>query len=415
MFAALSQAMSQLEYGRFAFAFSGALILAQVSLCGQQQLVLKLLPTYIDEDTRPIWRGAIAFSLGTVALGSASMTLVMAVWGGLTADGASILTGALLILPMAFAEYQSSVLRAQGHMMGALLPRDVLWRIGVITVAGLSITGVISPLSSVSAIALCAAILTLLLIGQSNLDPATRYHSALKGRTQSQAKEWRKLSTSFWVASVVTVAAPNLSVVAIGSVHSPLETGPFFAALKTAQLLTLVLLASNLAATPLISRAHRDGDTAEVRKICRFISGAAGAFAIVGMLALVVTGKMALSVFGSGFTVAYADLLIIGLGFAVSAICGPNGVLLQMAGEEGSFARLSLFWNGVGTIGLVPAVWLNGTIGAAVIICITTIAWNLHAWVLCRTRVGIDPSIVGVILPAPTIRSAKRSATPQQP
>ncbi|WP_170760852.1 lipopolysaccharide biosynthesis protein [Ruegeria lacuscaerulensis] len=403
MLIALARAMDLEGYGVFAFGFSAALILGQIALMGQNQLVLRVLPANADPAQEPIRNAAIAYGLRNVLRSGIVLSLVFAVYSLTTEESWSMLAATLMIVPIAFAEFQSSVLRTRNRVIGALAPRDILWRLSVIGVAGLVILGVLPPLEPVWAFLLCAGTLVFWLVVQSGIDPATRYFEVLKRRGTPLTQNWWDMTRSFWLASVVIVSGPNLAVVAIGLVMTPDQTAPFFAALKTAQLMTLLLLAANLAATPLISRAYAEGEHDTVRKICQFVSAAAGGFAALGLMAFWVFGGLALSLFGPDYAVAKPELLVLSFGFAISAAGGLNGILMQMTGQEKSFARLSLIWNAVGLAALIPVVWVFGTLGAAWAVALTTIAWNVHAWVLCRSRIGIDPSLLGFVLPAPQL------------
>ncbi|UWQ83337.1 lipopolysaccharide biosynthesis protein [Leisingera caerulea] len=399
MLVALARAMDLEGYGVFAFGFSAALTLGQIALMGQQQLVMRVLPANTEPENAPVWKAALAYGLRHVAGAGAVLTLAFALYSLADAENRPMLAAALLVLPIAFAEFQSSVLRTQNRILSALVPRDILWRLSVIAAAGLVMLGILPQLEPTGAFLLCAGTLAFWLLVQSRFDPATRYRTAIAGPRTPHTAEWRGMSKSFWLASVVIVSGPNLAVVAIGLVMSPEKTAPFFAALKTAQLMTLLLLAANLAVTPMISRAYAEGARGTLRKICQSVSAAAGGFAALGMVAFWAFGGFALSLFGAGYATAKPELLILSFGFAVSAAGGPNGILMQMAGQEKAFARLSLIWNAAGLAALVPAVWAFGTLGAASVVALSTIAWNVHAWYLCRSRIGIDPSLLGFILP----------------
>lgn len=401
MLVALAQAMSLEGYGIFAFGFSAALTLGQIALMGQNQLMMRVLPAANSSEQAPVWRAAIAFGFRNVVGAGVILSLLFAVYGLSASAGLPMIAAALLVLPIAFAEFQSSILRTQNRIVGALAPRDILWRLSVIGLAGLVIFGALPTLGPGAALLLCAITLVFWLAVQSLIDPATRYVSVIRARGKFHSADWWGMSKSFWLASVVIVSGPNLAVVAIGVVMTPEQTAPFFAALKTAQLMTLLLLAANLAATPAISRAYSKGALETVRKICQSTSAAAGGFAALGLLIFWMFGGFALKLFGPGFAAAKPELLVLSFGFAVSAASGLNGILMQMAGQEKAFARLSLVWNVIGLAALIPVTWAYGTLGAAWAVALTTIAWNVHAWWLCRHRIGIDPSLLGFVLSTP--------------
>lgn len=304
---------------------------------------------------------------------------------------------------------KSSLVRACNQITPALVPRDIFWRLSVIAVYGLVVIGVIQPLSAQTAFVLATVTLAICLIVQGALHPVIRYIGAFQNSGRVDKSHWWKMARSFWLASVVAGATPMLTVVAVGLVERPEVTGPFFAALKTAQLMTLLLLAANLAATPLVSRHCGVGDTDTVRQICQLVSAVASGFALLGLVVFFIFGEQVLGLFGASFVAAQPELMVLSIGFACSAIGGPNAILMQIADQEPSFARLSLGWNGLGVAAMIPGVMAFGTIGAAVAFAGATIGWNVHAWVLCRRRIGIDPSVFGFILPAPIVDCASKS------
>ncbi|WP_420583934.1 lipopolysaccharide biosynthesis protein [Ruegeria sp.] len=404
MLVVLAQAMDIEGYGTFAFGFSAALILGQIALMGQNQLVLRVLPAITGPESAVQRSAAIAFGARNVVVAGIVAGLVLVVFGLTKAGNTSIVAAAFLVLPIAFAELQSSVLRTQNRIVSALAPRDILWRLTVIAVAGLVLLNILPKLSPVWAFLLCAGSLIFWLVVQASLAPVTRYQKGFKESSVAQRRGWWAMSQSFWLASVVVVSGPNLAVVVIGLIMNPEQTAPFFAALKTAQLMTLLLLAANLAATPVISKAYAEGAHEKLRSICRLVSGAAGGFAALGLVVFWAFGDVVLGMFGAGYAVAKPELLVMSLGFAFSAASGLNGILMQMAGQEKAFARLSLGWNFVGLAALIPMVSAYGTFGGACAVALTTIAWNIQAWILCRCRIGTDPSLLGFLLPDPHLR-----------
>ena len=221
MLVALARAMDLEGYGVFAFGFSAALTLGQIALMGQQQLVMRVLPANTEPENAPVWKAALAYGLRHVAGAGAVLTLVFALYSLADAENRPMLAAALLVLPVAFAEFQSSVLRTQNRILGALVPRDILWRLSVIAAAGLVMLGILPQLEPAGAFLLCAGTLAFWLLVQSRFDPATRYRTAIAGPRTPHTAEWRDMSKSFWLASVVIVSGPNLAVVAIGLVMSP--------------------------------------------------------------------------------------------------------------------------------------------------------------------------------------------------
>lgn len=394
MFVALAQVMSFEDYGKFAFAFSTVLVLVKFASAGQQEAVLKLLQTPEAQDTPAAWRGALWFSLRVLAAASLVSVLGLACFA--VASGEAYLLMALPLVPLlAFSELQSAILRTRGRIVAALAPREILWRLGLILLAGWAIFATGSELSLFAVFSYASVTALLLFYLQTHVDPATRYWTSLSGPKTPADPAWWPLTGHLWAASVVTFATPNLAVAVIGTVLTPAASGPFFAALKTAQLLQLFLMAANIAATPLIARHYNRGARRRVQEICAVTSASAGVFALLCVLLLLLSGRSVLSVFGPGFDQAAPEMIILSIGFAFSALNGANGALLQMSGNEKHFTRIIVLSNGLGLVLLLPAVSLYGTFGAAAVVAGSMVSWNVLSWLACRKYTGIDPSIVG--------------------
>ncbi len=399
MFVVLAQSMGLEQYGIFAFAFSIATVLGKVAVVGQQQAALAVLPPLDDAGDTHRWRGAIWFGLRLVLLASIVLTLVQIglayVWGDSNRN--ATIAAALLVPLLAFSEFQTSIIRTNGKLFWALAPRELIWRIAVILVAMLSIYNVTPAMSAVDCLTAMSILLLLSLGLQTLSSPVTRYWISLSGEKTIESAAWTSMAKSFWLTTVVTFITPNIAVVLIGLVLDPIQSGPFFAALKTAQLMTLFLLASNIVATPLLSKYWARGDQATVQRVCSTIAVSAGLFSVISLVVIVILGDQLLGFFGAGFEAARPELIVMSVGFAFSALNGPNGALLQMAGRQARFARIVLITGTLSVIVLVPLTVWGGTLGAAWAILFSTVSWNVWGWFECRRELKIDTSILGGI------------------
>lgn len=399
MFVVLAQSMSLEQYGSFAFAFSIATVLGKMAVVGQQQAILAVLPTLDDIGDRPMWRGAVLFGLRLVLLASLTlMTGLIALsyfWGG--SHGKVLIVAALLVPLLAFSEFQTSIIRTHGSLFWAIAPREIIWRVAVIIVAMLSVHGLAPMLNATVALVAMTVLLAVALGLQTVASAVTRYWVSLSGAKAFDMVAWKSMAKSFSLSTVVTFITPNIAVVLIGLVLDPTDSGPFFAALKTAQLMTLFLLASNIVATPLLSKYWARGDRIAVQRACATVSASAGLFAIISFAIIVLFGEQLLRFFGVGFEAAQPELIVMALGFAFSALNGPNGALLQMAGLQAKFARIVLVTGALSLIALVPLTVWGGAVGAASAILFSTVSWNIWGWFECRRSLKIDTSVLGVV------------------
>lgn len=399
MFVALARAMTLEDYGLFAFGFSLAGLLAVAGSFGQRMLVVRFASAYQQSGSDELRVGVVRdgyrlVTIGCTAMGGGAL-LCAHLWPGVSTYG-HVVGAAGLALAIGLAEYQSHVLRALGGVTLALAPRDLLWRLLVIAAAAAIVFGLVPPVGA--AVWLWALALSLLVIvaGQALLHPATRPRALFKAAAAYERDEWRQARLALWAASVVHTGGAALAVILLEGSLGPEAAGPFFAALRTAQLLNLLLLATNIVSAPLISREITSGNWAGVQRICTLVSVGAGGFALLAFLVVLFQGSTLLGLFGSDFAVAAPALALLAAGYLVNTVAGPVGALLQMSGNERIHFWTLLAGNGLGLAALPVGVQLFGMVGAALILSLATVTCSIAGWAFARRRLGVDPSVVSV-------------------
>lgn len=398
MFVVLARAMSLADYGLFGFGFSWAILLSHVASSGQPTLAMRLLPAFngVDDPRRV---GALRFAHGVLL---AATALVVAAWisagallGGL--DGLYLVAVGAVIGTTALSDLETGVLRAEGGVGLALIPREILWRILTILVCLPVLFGWTGALDATSSLLGMAGLLMLCVIPQVAARPATRSWLRPSAPSRMEAAPWARMSAWFALSAVITAAAPALAVIALGLIATPEETGPFFAAVKTSQMLMLILVAGNIVAGPLFVRHLAKGEIGSAQRIAAAIALVSTLFSLAGALALVPAGDLVLRLFGDGFESALASLLILAFGMALRAIFGPAGQLLQMGGEERVGTRIALISNLAGIAAMAPLAMAFGPAGAAAALSAGQIAGAFWSHAACRARLGVDASPLGLL------------------
>ncbi|PIL21764.1 hypothetical protein P775_02690 [Puniceibacterium antarcticum] len=402
MFVALARAMTLEQFGYFSFSFSISVILAKVAVAGQQQVMLRDIARRSTDDTDKQERELITMRSYTTVL-LISLILMIALLGYVAAQSNyapalswSLVVAALFIPVMAFSELQTSILRAYESVVLGLAPREIIWRV-LVCILGFGIMLSLGPvLTAPVGFGLCAFFLAAATLGQSCAAPGTRFWRCAHEWSRLRDKDWLKISAQFSVSTIVTFGAPMLSVVIIGVFLSPVESGAFFAALKSSQTINLVLMATNIIASPLISRHFWKNEMVHVQLVCSYCAGAGTIFAILVFFLFAIAGHSVLGVFGEGYDTAYPELLILSVGYIFNAACGPNGAILEMTKHQHRFMRLILFSNILGVIALPVLTYFFGTIGAASAVSGTLILWNFLAAHAAIKHAHINPTIFGI-------------------
>lgn len=403
MFVGLSRSMPIEQYGIFASGFSLATLIAVVGSFGQRSIVLRFASAYassgrilllrgvIRDGYRWILGGMLFASIITFIINSYSITL------SVEAMAATIGLG----LAMAASEYQSSVIRSQGGMTLAIAPREILWRLILILLTTLSFFHIL-PSASGSAW-LWILMTTLAAVTWLQIALAGEV-SQIRGPAAYDRNVWGTSMPGLWATSIIQAGAAPLAVILLTESLGPTASGPFFAAYRMSQILNLLLIAINLVAGPMLSRAISQEDWRSAQRICTLSSSVAGGFSLLGFLFLLLFGNTLMGVFGAGFSVGTPALLILAFGSVVNCLAGPSGVLLQMSGHDRPLFWMLMLSNGIGIVLLPFCVPIFGMLGAAILLASATSIWNVAATIYARRKLGIDPTIFALLMPPKPVR-----------
>ena len=401
MFVVLARHMSAEAYGQFAFVFSLATLIAVVAVLGQPVLTLRLIPAYQQDENEPLLKGLIRDSRVAVLLTSLAFVVLIFVgasaWGSIEGVDSSYLSWAgPLMLAMAVARHQAYMIRAFGNILLALAPRDVIWRIAVIVCILVASRGTES-ISASFAINTCSFTLLGIWLLQMYAHPSMHPSTIFERGLATDRREWTRESLSLWAVSILQAIGPNFIVVVVGLMLAANDTALFFAALKTATLLKLPLVAGGVVAAPLISRHYRAGEVKKVQKISDYMVIGITVPVLTGLLLLVVAGDSILRFFGPEYANAHWVMVIIALGTLVNSLSGPTGIIMNMTGHHREYLFILAVTQAI-SLALMPiAIYYFEMLGAAVAFVLSMNAWNVWVWRWSRKHLSLDPTIFGVI------------------
>lgn len=403
-FVVLARTMTQVEYGHFAFGLALATVLAVAAAFGQPNAILRFWSESQaagkpQEATQAVRSGTTLIALAALAISIVLCAGVFAVTGTVTlSDTTTHFYGAaFLILPMALAEYNSSALRAQGSLWTALLPRDILWRLAMpaATVA-LFAAGVI--LSGADALALYSALLVGSLVLQYWVAHRQGYElRAGWGGTAQYLRERGSIGAWLLLGALIESAALNADVVLVGLMAGLESSALYFNAMRTAGLMTLISYAIVLVMAPVITRHYYAGDRFQTQLVTAAGAWAGFAFAVCTFGLFVLFGEPILSLFGPVYGDAHLVLVLLSAGLLVDAATGPTLTLMTTTGQERVFAY------SLGAVTLVSLVIqalvlpTYGLVGVAAVNMIARLVSQVFMAFWCIAKVGVDPTIFGVL------------------
>ena len=261
MIVAFARLLSAEDYGVFASGLNLAIIFAMVIGMGFNIGIMRYWPKFLVENNPAAAKGAVLQGFGiTILLG---LVLVVVSFIGSqvfnhffsTTSGGSFVVIAALALMIALGDYSTNLLRVQGSVIYSMLPRDVLWRIAAPFIA-FDLIKFGFGLSGITALAISVGVLFLLNLWQAVV---IWQKLAALGKDIVARYDFTALRPSLlplWFSGIVYTMIQQFDVVIVSSMVSKAEAGSYFAAQKTAMLLSLVLITASLVTSASMSELY---------------------------------------------------------------------------------------------------------------------------------------------------------------
>jgi len=414
MFVFFARVLSSGEFGKFALGFSLATTLAAFAAVGLSTAVLRFWPEYRAGGRADLaasfirwgWWGTLAGSLITAVGVMAAGYLFGQRTGALASYHAAI---GLLIAAIALSEFGASALRADGRTVLALAPRDIIWRIALLL--SMMLLGMANVrLDAVKGLYLAGALLTVIVAVQSFWSlPMAKGGNACAAPAALRLK-WLQALWPMWGGGMLFAMVQQFDVVVVGLFLTSEQAGSYFAALRTASLLGLTLIAGSMVAAPLVARYHHASSRAELVRLCHVLSLCITLPTLLGLLFLLLAGRWLLAIFDASFANAYPQLVILAAAYAFAAICGPTAVFLQMIGRERDHLKMTALCYAATLAAQCLLAPLIGPLGVAVPAMLGMIGQSLWALRLLRSELALDCSIFGLLWKPSPVRTARSLA-----
>ena len=400
----LSRTQTNDEYGHFAFGLALATVLAIVAGAGQPVAVLRLWAEQRSKGDDTGAQSVIAagstitiYASIAIAVLLCLVALVYRPFAGPNETLNHIFGAAILILPLALSEYNSSALRAQGSLWTALLPRDIFWRLALpMLVLALFALGMV--LSGPDALVLAAALLLGMLALQMLL-ATRRGYTIMPARAPVPGhwNRWGRLSRWLLLGALIETAALNADVILVGLMLDLESSGLYFNAFRTAGLMTLFTFAIELVIAPMVAEHFHAGNMRKAQAITALCSWAGFVFSLVIFLGFGLFGTEILSLFGASYAEGWLILMLLSFGLLFDAITGPSKIVMMMTGHERPYVAIFGAIMGVGLLVQILVIPFWGLIGAAAVNMAARICAQIGIALWCRFRIGLDTSLLGIL------------------
>jgi len=332
-------------YGHYAFAMSAMMLIALPVFNGVPRVAIRQVSVYIAREDSASLRGVIRWSviaLAALAAAGASLLLLASAAGdalGGNIDATAIAATAALLPVMAAMHYAAALLVGMGYPVHAAAPVSIVRPIFflaliaafVVTARDLSATSAI--LLNVAAAALAFALLASIV----------RHHWPLRdfaGHAKSHVREWTASVLPFIALSGVGAITRQTDIVMLGAIKTTELSGIYQVASLTAGLTFLGVEVTGKIASQNMAALHAREQRDELQTLITRTAALSTVIAIAALIVFAIGGREILGLlFGAEFSAGHFALIGLCIGLTLSAIVGPAGPLMAMAGHEMSILK----------------------------------------------------------------------------
>lgn len=394
----LARWLAPSEYGVYAYVLTWAALLAVPVQAGVPGVVLRFLPAYEARGQAAYLKGllqaggGVTLGLGLGFAAVATLALYVASLYGEAMHRGAFLAGAWLVPGLVWMNYQMELFRAAGQVGPAYLPRYVLQPLLIAGGAGL-LLAYRGTLTGTAVLCVYAAVTLLLVLARAW--PQHRLARVRAGRAAPRYawRTWRQMAWPTLLISGCLALMNQADVVMLGFWQPEATVGVYYAAAKTASLVSFILIAVNAVAVPAFSDLFAREEHGRLQQLLHRL--AHGIFWPTALLVLVLAlgGRFILGLFGPSFTAALPLLLVLMAGHLVNAGAGAVGYLLMMSGHQHVNARV-YGWSALLHLGLnALAIPRFGAMGAALATAATMVVWNVWLYRCVVRLLGLRPSV----------------------
>lgn len=382
--------------GIFAFVLSLTTVAAIISQLGARETLLRYVSAYRATDDTGLLRGVVLYATGLGLAGSLAAGALLAWAAPAVADLADKpeVTWALGLLAwtvpfIAGTKATASALQATRRIQLYALLHDVGRPLSIVIGIGIAF-GLGLRFETFLGLYLAAAAIVFTV----GLWLMTRHLPVASGPPPAfRPRVWLRFSLAVMFLDAFRSTGGWMDTLVLGFFVDADEVGIYFAALRTALLITLALSAFNTILSPMAAEAWGRSDRAALARVFTVSTRWTCAVVIPVAVATILLRHELMSAFGDDFVTPTSGLvlLIILLGRFVNGLTGGVGRMLIMTGHERVELADTILSITLLLGGMLFAVPRFGLVGAAVVNAGVIAFINVLKLVQVRLYIGIQP------------------------
>jgi O-antigen/teichoic acid export membrane protein len=389
-------------YGVYAYVIAWMTILAYFSTLGFDTALLRFVAAYQTMREWSLARGiiqyaerrALAVSILIILLGT---LVTLSQHQRLSTElRNTFLVGFILVPVWALLWLRSSIVRAFGGVMLALLPDKVVRDGLLLTLVALASVAML-PRADAALVMMATLVSSIAALGLASVAIRRLRPGALTAALpEYAAATWRRTAAPLVIISAAEALLNRTGVLLLGWLGETREAGIYSLVFNIAFLAVLPRTAINILFAPTISTLFTRKDQATLQAL---VTSSALWTLCAAVCIAIVLGVMAeplLSWFGDDFAAGVPALRILLAGQVIAASYGSQLPVMTMTGHERGGAALLTLSAVVNVIGSIMFIAMLGLTGAAVATAIALIVWNVAMALFISRRLQLVPGILGL-------------------
>jgi O-antigen/teichoic acid export membrane protein len=389
-------------YGVYAYVIAWMTILAYFSALGFDIALLRFVPCYQTTGAWSLVRGVIQYAERRVFAVSILVVLV----GSLVILSLpqqfprelrnTFLVGFILVPVWALLWIRSSIVRAFGGVMLALLPdrvlRDGLLLILVVSVAVPLGRYIDAPMVMMATLVGSTVALSVASLAMRRLRPGPLAIAP----PEYAAATWRHTAVPLLFLSAAEALLNRTGVVILGWFGETRDAGIYSLVFNISFMVVLPRAAINTLFAPTISSLFTRRDQATLQSLVAKAASWTLCAALCIALALFIMAEPILTWFGKDFAAGVPALRILLIGQVIVASYGSQLSVMTMTEHERGAAALLILSTVINVVACVVFISMLGLIGAAVATTIALIAWNVAMAIFISRHLQLLPGVLGM-------------------
>ncbi len=389
------------QYGVFTYAWAWMTCLAVLASMGMDRFLVKQVSVLSAKGEWSVLRGILRWSNMTVIIASTLTALVVSfvawvVTGFEVSSDLEVFWVAMSLLPIiSLNRVCQAALCGFHHILVSQIPL-LTPQIVFLILAG-CVLWMGGKFDSFNAMRLYGfASVTGLIVSLLLL---RRYRPVAVGKASPSylGRIWLPPAFSIMLVSGMQIINTYADILMLGAITGVKYAGIYTVATRAAGVVTLVLVAFNIALAPTFAKRYATGELGQLQKYMTRCSRLILLLSFPVAVGLMVFGKWLLLICGEAFVEGWYPLTVLCCAQLFSSFVGPVALLLMMSGHE----KRALFGTGLGALTnvvlnaiLIPQY---GMAGAAWATGMSIVVWNVALSLSVFQKIRIFPTVIGRI------------------